>query len=1349
MSSMAKVEPEERLSKGPAQQAKDDLRKQLAKKRTLWRTFVFVFLLLLLYGIWTLAILPNYWISVTKRYDSAGTLEVTVKACDVDFVQSSQPTITYGALFMGYTARWTNDASDGSVVRSAVLSNSAGCSLMPRMQCRRMCLVTIGVVAGAGTSFQLNQLDGDESWPLATVTPGTTVETLNLGAWWRPQATLSLFVDTATISGALGGRLRRGEVRAHNASIASIHMTIMEDGSFYLLDLDATDMDLDLKYRNGENRLCLGTDRADSEVTLVRDDYAFAQCDIRDVLDGGTSGWSTYNLMRGVYDGDGDTKVTKAEFEKGLGEIECCGGSCPFSSWCAGQAYEVGFFDEGEEGTTLATFAARLLETNRTNWMPWCTTHLALTIDGGATAGTRTLSNLHSEHGEVVVTLKQGGSHEWGAPRVHYDAGAKPPGLQLLEADAKRLMTSYGEKYGDRDSAENGLVVIDVYGGAGYPASRWMYATNPAYLTIDPPHVTFLTAGMLTPPIVRERVRFADNDCGFEALNRSSALVEMAEQLDKALHSSAWDGGALRGQLVLLGDEMTDAWGNVRLYHFPLEGEERYQREWTNPVLTKTLRISVALSATVGGLLGLMATFVLWRFAAHIEQAKHQKSKAAQFVVLSKLFPGDKAQIQKLQQEMLEGEPAPTGNPFLAPYDLINVLVVRPLRQQLVSSIAKFVRERMVVTARPAKAVSGGGDDAGGGDVPATAAAAAAAASPSATADSGDRFVYMRRFCQEYEMFCLENDLQMENSRDAIQRTLIRRFNARAQQIIVRRIYGIRWRQEHDAPGADEAAVAALLAEGDKPPAAVAATAAAAAADPEMARQKAVRKRHAASVRAFIADKCVADPMPGSWLDFETRPGPDGGLKLGFRSELFAWCKAKGRSLPNLNGDEWASWLPKGVKFRDRQRVRQIRGLAWNTGDAPVQLSWKWFFIEGFTVLMHVVAFFMMPLLTIFYALVMQNLWGMLMCPVGGIRSGDELLQPLLWTDVVRPGGWADSTDDKYTLLLVRIVVWENIAFLLLTTVRLMMHYAGTPRHGPWKAIKLVYSVVLAIKIGLFCAYVGIIGCWFVLAAVLDPSKFLPFGTAVIVIAVVGLTVSREMLYAAEKFKTALWAAFQKGLQLKLRIAMEKIEMELFEKLQAEAQTLASDEELTDEEGRIDVEKPSLVKEGKPITPVDIFMAINTDGAEAISMEQFKRLFELLDLDVTDGQKEQLFAFCDTDMSGFISEKEFSNGWEMLTSVFLESSADSLGLSRAQIFSAVAAVLTTLVLLIMFILLTLTAWQNEGSFNAVVQSVMISGVGKATATLRQRSKAESADNIDGLVGKIMDEQEEAVAENGA
>ena len=39
---------------------------------------------------------------------------------------------------------------------------------------------------------------------------------------------------------------------------------------------------------------------------------------------------------------------------------------------------------------------------------------------------------------------------------------------------------------------------------------------------------------------------------------------------------------------MLVGDELADVWGNMQLYHFPLEGEERYQREWSNPMLSST-----------------------------------------------------------------------------------------------------------------------------------------------------------------------------------------------------------------------------------------------------------------------------------------------------------------------------------------------------------------------------------------------------------------------------------------------------------------------------------------------------------------------------------------------------------------------------------------------------------------------------------------------------------------------------------------------------------------------------------------------------------------------------------------
>ena len=38
-------------------------------------------------------------------------------------------------------------------------------------------------------------------------------------------------------------------------------------------------------------------------------------------------------------------------------------------------------------------------------------------------------------------------------------------------------------------------------------------------------------------------------------------------------------------------------------------------------------------------------------------------------------------------------------------------------------------------------------------------------------------------------------------------------------------------------------------------------------------------------------------------------------------------------------------------------------------------------------------------------------------------------------------------------------------------------------------------------------------------------------------------------------------------------------------------------------------------------------MALNQDGDDVMSMEEFQRLFELLELDLKEEQKEQLFAY--------------------------------------------------------------------------------------------------------------------------
>ena len=94
--------------------------------------------------------------------------------------------------------------------------------------------------------------------------------------------------------------------------------------------------------------------------------------------------------------------------------------------------------------------------------------------------------------------------------------------------------------------------------------------------------------------------------------------------------------------------------------------------------------------------------------------------------------------------------------------------------------------------------------------------------------------------------------------------------------------------------------------------------------------------------------------------------------------------------------------------------------------------------------------------------------------------------------------------------------------------------------------------------------------------------------------------------------------------------------------------------------------------------------------------------------------------------------------------VFLENCADSQGLSKAQILLVVLYTVVMLAMIMTFILFAIGAWQNEGSINAVVQSALVSGVGKASASMRSKSKAENEGNLDELVGNIMSEQKEAV-----
>ena len=162
----------------------------------------------------------------------------------------------------------------------------------------------------------------------------------------------------------------------------------------------------------------------------------------------------------------------------------------------------------------------------------------------------------------------------------------------------------------------------------------------------------------------------------------------------------------------------------------------------------------------------------------------------------------------------------------------------------------------------------------------------------------------------------------------------------------------------------------------------------------------------------------------------------------------------------------------------------------------------------------------------------------------------------------------------------------------------------------PRRLLKLasyIYSAVLFAHLALFFVYAGVFSSWILLAAALDPSRFLPFGAAIVVVVVVGVTVGKQLTAAADKLKQKLREAFDAVMQSKMREAMMKIAAKIA-KSQALARAEAGEEELamgdSEEEDDDEDEHERLMKKSKEeVTPSDIFAAIN-DGEDEITMAQ-------------------------------------------------------------------------------------------------------------------------------------------------
>ena len=96
------------------------------------------------------------------------------------------------------------------------------------------------------------------------------------------------------------------------------------------------------------------------------------------------------------------------------------------------------------------------------------------------------------------------------------------------------------------------------------------------------------------------------------------------------------------------------------------------------------------------------------------------------------------------------------------------------------------------------------------------------------------------------------------------------------------------------------------------------------------------------------------------------------------------------------------------------------------------------------------------------------------------------------------------------------------------------------------------------------------------------------------------------------------------------------------------------------------------------------------------------------------------FSFCDADGSGTISQEEFVDSWDWVEQQMVLEAAEEAGLDDSAIIVAVVTLVVLLLCVFAFIFVAIRAWNNEGSFDAVIQSFLVVASGKVTSLAKKK-----------------------------
>ncbi|KAA0159778.1 hypothetical protein FNF28_05688 [Cafeteria roenbergensis] len=775
-------------------------------------------------------------------------------------------------------------------------------------------------------------------------------------------------------------------------------------------------------------------------------------------------------------------------------------------------------------------------------------------------------------------------------------------------------------------------------------------------------------------------------------------------------------------------------------------------------------------------------------------------------------------------------------NPLETPIEVVNMLLVAPVRRQLVDSVNAFVNERCAVHVKPPSDDDDDDDDdddggccgcCGGGGAsrsdakrrsaavrPAGPASAAGQVSPRPRAPGTTNLaslpsVTFDEFHDRYCAFTYSQDLSEVQSRAQIQGQLIMQFNMRVRGQVRETLQGVRWRTpdgaaptsvdaggvtagqmlgteplpgaaaggegsaaaekgEADGGSADAgtgsaasaaaaaatAAVAATAGADTTPEqqaavAAAAATAAAAAAD--ASKDKAPAKPATAAepskeedpqpvaapaapaydatdarlVDAFLARYCEVTKRyssdsvlltdvtnkPRRAADGSTVPGS---TERGFMSLLNEFCASVGVEEPTH--EEAMTLLRERGMVTRKRRHKRIYGVSFLDGSAAAarpRLGCMFFAVESFSVLVHLAVFCALPALCLVYALQMQYTHGVTVATASQrALSRYDLAEfpPVLTGKLV---------------FVVRLIVIACLAFLGLGLLRILVRYLALPKGMLRTVVRKAFALVLVVVVFSMFFVIGLVLAWFVLAAALDPTRFLPYGAGAICALVVALTTFKQLSRAAQVLRVRIQQAFKQYMAKAASAAKSAMEQTAKFERQREAHVMRR--KAAGAGAAAGAPAPPTEAEAADFKVEDIFALVNSDGDAELTRAEFDDLFERLNVNLSASKRDQLFSMSDADGSGMIDQQEFVDAWDRIEEEIIQDTLESLGVSDAAIAGFVLYLLLLLAVAFAFIFTAIRAWENSSSFEAVVQSLLVTGSGVLTQVTRARPKGEDGD----------------------